>query len=234
MTFRTILCLALLAFAAWPSPGRTQELTGKMGQTNFTLSVPQDYCVPEGASSGERVFVDYISKAMENAGSRVIRIIASCSELKARRADASSNVFDYVVYYIPRSVENTTINGDRAANRKTECDDLRQQTDAAIKDVPEISARTAREMKLKGSVKSVQYLGVLDEDSHGCYGALLSRNVDGKGNVYVVYVIVLRTVLHGKDLWVGIYSQYGSGAASLRALQLAKTTAAQLDQKNPE
>jgi hypothetical protein len=35
-------------------------------------------------------------------------------------------------------------------------------------------------------------------------------------------------------LWVGVYSQYGSGAANLRTLQLAKTTAAQLDQKNPE
>jgi hypothetical protein len=31
-----------------------------------------------------------------------------------------------------------------------------------------------------------------------------------------------------------VYSQYGSAAASLRTLQLAKTTAAQLDQENPE
>ena len=234
MTYRTILCLALLTFTAWPLAGRAQDLTGKMGQTSFNLFMPEGFCAPEGANSGERVFVDYINKAMENAGSQVIRIIASCSELKARRANSSSNIFDYLVYYFPRSVENTTLDGDRAANRKTECDDLRRQTDEAIKDVPEISERTAREMKIKGSVKNIQYLGVLDEDPHGCYGALLSRNVDGKGNVYVVYVVVVRTVIHGKDLWVGVYSQYGSAAANLRTLQLAKSTAAQLDQKNPE
>jgi hypothetical protein len=234
MTFRTILCVALSMFAVWPSPGRAQDLTGKMGEASFNLAIPQAYCVPERASTGERVFVDYITKAMENAGSKVMRIAASCAELKARHDNSASNIFDYVVYYFPRSVENTTLKGDRAANRKAECDDLRQQTDAAIKDVPEISERTAREMKVKGSIKNIQYLGVLDEDSHGCYGGLLSRNADAKGNIYVVYVVVLRTVLHGKDLWVGVYSQYGSGAANLRTLQLAKTTAAQLDQKNPE
>lgn len=234
MTIRAILCVVLLTVAAWPSASRAEDLTGKMGEASFNLAMPQDYCVPERASAGERVFVDYINKAMENAGSKVMRIVANCSELQARHDNSSTNIFDYVVYYFPRSVENTTLQGDRAANRKTECDDLRQQTDEAIKDVPQISERTAREMKIKGSVKNIQYLGVLDEDQHGCYGALLSRNVDGKGNVYVVYVVVLRTVLHGKDLWVGVYSQYGSAAASLRTLQLAKTTAAQLDQENPE
>lgn len=234
MTFRTILCLGLLTFVAWPLPGRAQNLTGTMGQTSFNLSVPQGYCTPERSSSGERVFADYITKAMENSKSKVIRILASCAELQARRANSSTNIFDYMVYYFPQSVENTTLDGDRAANRKTECDDLRHQTDDAIKDVPEISERTAREMKIKGTVKNIQYLGVLDEDPHGCYAALMSRNVDGKGNVYVIYVLVVRTVIHRKDLWVGVYSQYGSAAANLRTLQLAKDTAAQLDQKNPD
>lgn len=234
MKYWTIPCVALVALAIWPIPGRAQNLTGTMGETSFDLVVPQGYCVPERASSGERAFVDVITKAMDNAGSKVMRIVASCAALKARHASSSANIFDYIVYYFPKSAENTALDGDRAANRKTECDDLRQQTDEAVKDVPEISERTAREMKLKGSVKSIQYLGVLDEDPHGCYAALLSRNVDGNGGVYVVYIIVARTVLHHKDLWVGVYSQYASAAANLRTLQLAKTTAARLDQKNPE
>lgn len=236
MTFRTILYIALLTFAAWPHPGRAQNLTGQMGQTSFNFFVPQGYCEPNrsSSSSGERVFADYINKAMENAGSKVMRIVASCDELQARRANSSANIFDYVVYYFPRSVENTTLNGDRTDNRKAECDDLRGQTDEAIKDVPDIVERTARDMKVKTAVKSIQYLGVLDEDPHGCYAALLSRNVDSKGNIYVVYVIVVRTVIHRKDLWIGVYSQYGSGAANTATLELAKRTAAQLDQKNPD
>ena len=234
MAFRTILCIALLAFAAWPQPGHAQNLTGKMGETSFNLFVPQGYCEPNRSSSGERVFADYIDKAMENAKSRVMRSIASCAELQARRANSSSNIFDYIVYYFPQAVENTTLSGDRQANRKDACEDLRHQTDDAVKDVPDVVERTAREMRVKTSVKSIQYLGVLDEDQHGCYAALLSRNADSKGNVYVMYVLVVRTVIHGKDLWVAVYSQYGSGAANTATLELAKTTAAQLDQKNPE
>lgn len=230
----TIPSVALVALAAWPMPGRAQNLTGNMGQASFNLAVPQGYCVPERASSGERVFVDFINKAMDNAGSKVMRIVAKCAELKARRANSSTDIFDYMVYYFPKSVEDTTLSGDRAANRKASCQDLRGQTDEAIKDVPEISDRTAREMKIKGSIKNIQYLGVLDEDQHGCYAALMSRNVDGKGNAYVMYVLVVRTVIHQKDLWVGVYSEYGDAGANKRTLQLAKTTAAQLDQKNPE
>ena len=234
MTFRTILCAALLTLAAGPQPGHAQNLTGKMGQASFNLFVPQGYCEPNRSSSGERVFADYIDKAMENAKSRVMRSIASCAELQARRANSSSNIFDYIVYYFPQAVENTTLNGDRQANRKDACEDLRHQTDDAVKDVPDVVERTAREMRVKTSVKSIQYLGVLDEDQHGCYAALLSRNVDGKGTVYVMYVVVVRTVIHGKDLWAAVYSQYGDGAANTATLQLAKTTAAQLDQKNPD
>lgn len=234
MTFRTILCLVLLAFAAWPQPGHAQNLTGKMGQATFNLYVPQGYCEPNRSNPGERVFADYISKAMENSNSRVMRSIANCAELQARRANSSANIFDYIVYYFPQSVEDTTLNGDRQANRKDACEDLRHQGDDSVKDVPDIVEKTAREMRVKTAVKSIQYLGVLDEDSHGCYAALLSRNVDGKGTVYVMYVIVMRTVIHGKDVWTAVYSQYGSGAANTATLQLAKTTAAQLDQKNPE
>ena len=234
MTLRTILCLALLTFAASAQPGHAQNLTGRMGQASFNLFVPQGYCEPNRSSSGERVFADYIDKAMENAKSKVMRSIASCAELQARRANSSSNIFDYIVYYFPQAMEDTTLKGDRQANRKDACEDLRRQTDDDVKDVPEIVERTAREMRVKTAVKSIQYLGVLDEDPHGCYAALLSRNVDGKGTVYVMYVLVVRTVIHGKDVWVAVYSQYGSGAANTATLELAKTTAAQLDQKNPE
>lgn len=205
-----------------------------MGGTSFNLVVPQGYCEPNRSNSGERVFADYIDKAMENSKSRVMRTIARCTELQARRANSSANIFDYIVYYFPQSVENTTLQGNRQANRKDVCDDLRHQTDDAVKDVPDIVEKTAREMRVQTAVKSIQYLGVLDEDSHGCYAALLSRNADGKGNVYVMYVMVVRTVIHGKDLWAAVYSQYGSGAANSATLQLAKTTAAQLDQKNPD
>lgn len=234
MTLRTILCAALLTFTASAQPAHAQNLTGKMGEASFNLFAPQGYCEPNRSNSGERVFADYIDKAMENSKSRVMRSIAKCAELQARRTNSSANIFDYIVYYFPQSVEDVTLNGDRQANRKAECDDLRRQTDDAVKDVPDIVDKTAREMRVKTAVKSIQYLGVLDEDAHGCYAALLSRNVDGKGSVYVMYVIVVRTVIHGKDVWVAVYSQYGSGAANLATLDLAQTTAAQLDQKNPD
>jgi hypothetical protein len=230
----TLLCLPVAALLSWPMPGAAQNLVGQIGQAGINLVVPQGYCVADRAQAGVRFFVDYMSKALENSGDKLLQVIANCAELRARGANANASISNYMSYYFVQSEENIALDGDRQARRQAACDDLRAQTDEAVKDTPEISERTAREMKAKGSVKSSQYLGVLDADAHGCYGALLSRIDNGKGTISLQYVMLVRTVIHGKDLWVALYSEYGGPAANAKALQLAKTTAAPLDQKNLE
>src|SRR5579871_593706 len=175
MKYPTLLYLPLVALLSWPMPGEAQNLVGTIGQASINLVVPQGYCVPDRASSGERLFVDYLDKALDNSGDKLLSAIGNCAELRARRANSAADIRHYISYYFVKSEENIALDGDRGARRKAACDDLRAQTDQALKDTPEISERTAREMKVKGSVKSSQYLGVLDEDAHGCYAALLSR-----------------------------------------------------------
>jgi hypothetical protein len=234
MKHRTFACLPVVALLWWSMPAESQNLVGEMGEARFNLFMPQGYCMPDRSNSNERFFADYLTKALGNAGNKVMRIMADCAELKARRANAQARIIHYMVYYFVASEENTKLEGAREATRKAGCDDLRAQTDDTIKDTPEISERTAREMKSTGSVKSAQYLGVQAEDDHGCYGAILTRVDGGNGNVFVLYVIVLRSVIHAKDVWASFYSDYAGPAANAKALQFAKTTAAALDQKNPE
>ncbi|HEV3394539.1 MAG TPA: hypothetical protein VG100_00255 [Xanthobacteraceae bacterium] len=234
MKYLRMLQLLLAALVWCPVAGYAQNLVGTIGGTSVNLVAPSGYCVTNPANSADRAFVNYLSKLLENSKNKLIRVVIDCGELQARRADGAKPIYDYVTFYFPVAGENNTLNGDTQANRKALCDELRQQTDAALTDVPQIVEKTAREMKTNASVSNTKYLGVLDADPHGCYGGLLVSVAGGKGNVTVIYVIVVRTVMHGKDLWLGVYSKYGSAADSNKSLQLAKTMAAALDAKNPE
>jgi hypothetical protein len=234
MKYLRMLQLALIIVVFCPAAGRTQNLTGTMAGTTFNLVVPNGFCVTDPANSEDRAFVNYILKALENAQNKFITVVADCRQLQAHRAVTSKPIYDYMTYYFPTASENVNLSGDLQANRKQLCDELRQQTDAALADVPRLVEKTAREMKTSSSVSSTKYLGVLAADPHGCYAGLLVGAGDGKGNVTLIYVIIIRTVIHGKDLWMAAYSKYGTNEDQTRVLQLAQTTAAALDAKNPE
>jgi hypothetical protein len=229
---RLSFALAALVYSSLAAHG--QEITGTMGDTTFNLAVPSGYCVSDPRNPADAQFVNYLAKLLENAKNKLIRTVIDCRELRARRADASKPIYDYLNYYFPAASENTKLSGDTQENRKTLCDELRQQSDATLEDVPQIVEKTAREMKMTGGINSTKYLGVLAADPHGCYAGLLVGVRDGKGNVTLIYTIVVRTAIHGKDLWMASYSRYGTNADSAHALQLAQTTAADLDAKNPE
>jgi hypothetical protein len=156
-----------------------------------------------------------------------------CGELQARRADSSISIYNYITYYFVTSTKDTAV-GDMQAARTKLCDDFRQQTDEALRDVPNLVEKTAREMKVKGSVNNTKYLGVLAEDPHGCYAALLINRVEGNGVATLMYSVVLGAVIRHKQLFMAFYSKYGSAQETAKALRLAKTTAAALDAKNPE
>ena len=110
---------------------------------------------------------------------------------------------------------------------------MRKQGDASLGDVPSLVAKTARELKQTVSVNSTKVLGVLAEDAHGCYVGVLVGIDDGKGLSLLMNATVTATVIRNKGLFVSLYSQYVDPEASAKSLQLAKTTAASLDMKNP-
>jgi hypothetical protein len=234
MKYLRMLSFALAALIYGSPAVHGQDITGAMGDTTFNLVVPSGFCVSDPRNSADTKFVSYLAKLLENSKNKLIRTLIDCRQLQARRADASKAIFDYLNYYFPVASENTKLNGDTQATRKQLCDELREQNDATLEDVPQIVEKTAREMKTQGGVNSTKYLGVLAADAHACYAGLLVSVRDGKGNVTLIYTIVARTALRHKDLWMALYSRYGTNADSARSLQFAQTTAAELDARNPE
>jgi hypothetical protein len=150
----------------------------------------------------------------------------------AKFRSASANLWNFMIYYYPSSSEKQILEGDPRPYRHALCDDMRKQTDATVSDVPDVVAKTARELKMNSSTDAPKYLGVLSEDSHGCYSALL-QNVRKGNETHLVQSNILATVVHGKSFFLTMASQYKSPAESEKSLALEKAVAADLDSNNP-
>ena len=231
------LRLPTLAWAGliWCLAGAHAEDNVKetVGGKSIDLAIPSGYCLPDFGNSGEAFFANFTTKLMNNSGNTVVKIMADCGELRRRHANASAPIYDYAVYYYPTAVENTVVTGDRQAERQSLCEQMGQVRDADLSDVPQNVAKSAEEMKTNVSVSGTKNLGVLAADAHGCYSGVLVNAKTGESTTLISAVIVA-TVVHSKYLFLSVYSKYENAKASAAALELAKTTAATLDAKNPD
>jgi len=220
-----LICCLAAAYAG--------SLKRTVGGKDIDLTIPSGYCLPDLGNSGEAFFANFTTKLVNNSGNTVVQIMADCGELRRRHANASAPIYDYAVYYYPTAVENTAVTGDRQAERQSLCEQMGQVRDADLSDVPQNVAKSAEEMKANVSVSGTKNLGVLAADAHGCYSGALVNAKTGESTTLISAVIVA-TVVHGKYLFLSVYSKYENAKASAAALELAKTTAAALDVKNPD
>jgi hypothetical protein len=234
MNFVRMVLPALVALTCCSAVADAQSLIRTVAGKSFDLVTPDGFCVPDPKESGDAGFVNAVSRFMEGAGNTVVQVVADCGELNLRHADPSSKIFNYMVYYYPAAIESLVLSGSPQPHRKTLCDEMRKQGDASLSDVPQLVAKTARELQQTVSVNSTKVLGVLAEDTHGCYVGVLVGIDDGKGLSLLMNATIIATVIHGKGLFVSLYSQYVSPEASDKSLQLAKATAAALDLKNSD
>jgi len=81
-----------------------------------------------------------------------------CQELTEFRS-ASTHLWSWLIYYYPSSTEKEILDGDPQPRRHAVCEALRKETDASVKDVPDIVAKSARELKVKLTTDVPKYLG---------------------------------------------------------------------------
>ena len=227
------MLLAFAALAPCPVAAYAESTVHTINGKSFNLPTPSGFCIPDANNVNEGFFVKAVTTLMENAKTRVAKIAAECQEIKKRRADPRATVFDYVVYYYPASSESESIQVDAQTRRKALCDDLRRQGDSALGGVKDAVAKSAQEPKATIAMNSQKYLGVLAEDAHGCYVGVLSNVTTALGS-FLLTANLMSTVIHGKTLFVGLYSQYKSPTASEKSLLLEQALAADLDSRNPD
>lgn len=200
---------------------------------NVELIVPDGFCIPDPQNSADANFVKGLANLMKNAGSVLVQTFLSCEDQKRRRASAAVNIYDYIAYYYLSAGAREVLDGDRAARRKTLCDQTRSQN-LDVKEVQQSVAKSAEELRRNIAINNIKDLGVLAEDEHGCYLGLLVGVNAGKNNTYLVHVIVVSTILQGKALFFGLYSKYEDEAGAARSLRRAQSIATELDSKNPD
>lgn len=224
MIYLRIVVFALLALALCPRPGHTQDSLSAFKGKTFDLPTPAGFCTPDSNNN----FAKRVTALLKNSGNTIAKIAADCRELQR-----GTNQYDYIVYYYPTSTETEVLDGDVQAHRKALCDDLRAQTQEALKDVSSVVAKTAKELKQKFGTNNTKYLGVLAEDAHGCYAGLLS-NISTGNDSYILNIDMLGTVIHARRFYVALYSEYKSPAQSEQMLAREQALAAELDSKNPD
>ena len=74
--------------------------------------------------------------------------------------------------------------------------------------------------------------GVIDEDEHGCYAALLVGVKGGDGNNILMSSVVTSTVLRSKPIFLAIYKEYIGPETTQASVQTAKDTLAEFDRYN--
>jgi hypothetical protein len=222
--------LSLLSVLLWCVTGWAQSTTHNFKGASFDLPTPKGFCIPDLSNQYDANFIKARNALMSNTGNRLIETVAACNELRQ-----PSFPYDFLQYYYPLQSETESLEGTTRSMRKALCDEIRRPFDP--KKAEDIVSKTADELKLSGNTKlnktsNTKYLGVLAEDSHGCYARLVVTTSDSHGP-YVVDVHLLVTAIHAKSLWATLNSKYQNPSESQKQLLSLQAIAAELDSKNP-
>ena len=160
-------------------------------------------------------------------------VAIECSRQETWRKAVDGNVVDYSTYCVPNQSVNSVMEGEKSVLRKELCDDMRKQGDATLAPAKDMVAKSAKELNTNMALNSTKFIGVVGEDAHACYLALVVgvRGSDGKN--LLLLVLISSTVVRGKPIFSAIYHQYHGPETTERGLQEAKGLMAQLDESNP-
>ncbi|HZV22060.1 MAG TPA: hypothetical protein VE986_11010 [Hyphomicrobiales bacterium] len=228
---KSLLLAAALILPAAPALAETASRV--VGSDSFNFAVPTQFCVLSDSNPRDLQFINVVRRLLQGANNKLILVMVDCQRLKTYRAGDNGNIVRYAIYYTPDPYESGTLQGDNQALRKELCQDMRKQGDATLSGVKEIVAEAAKDLKANIAVNSTKYIGVIDEDSHGCYAALLIgvRGSDGKN--LLMSSIVTSTVIHSKPLFFAMYNQYAGPETTQEDVARSKVVAANFDQANP-
>jgi hypothetical protein len=216
-----------------PALANAETATRTVGGASFNFAVPAQFCVLSENNPRDLQFINVVKRLLQGAKNKLILLTVECERLRTFRAGENGNILRYSMYYIPDNFESSTLPGDVPALRKELCIDMRKQGDATLSGVKDIVAQAAKDLNANIAVSSTKYIGVIDEDSHGCYAALLVGVKGADGKNILMSSIVTSTVVHSKPLFFAMYNEYRGPETTQEDVGRSKVMAADLDQANP-
>lgn len=222
-----ILLIGQTAFA------QAENASRKVGDADFNFAVPNGFCVAEEKNPRDAIFINVVRTLLKGANNTLIVLTVNCERLKTWRAGENGNILRYAMYYLPTNLETTTLPGETKQLRDDLCKDMRKQGDATLSGVKDIVANAAKELNANIAVNSTKYIGVVDEDDHGCYAALLVGVKGGDGKNILMSSVVTSTVVHGKPLFLAVYDEYKGPETTQEDVGRSKVVLADFDKANP-
>jgi hypothetical protein len=226
-------CGAMVAFALQLGCAHAAEIARSVGATQLKFPIPLGQCLAEESNARDDLFIRRLDTLLRNSGNTLYVVAIECSRQETWRKGVDGNVVDYSTYYVPNQSVNPVMEGDKSALRKELCGDMRKQGDATLAPAKDMVAKSAKELNTNMALNSTKFIGVVAEDAHACYLALLVgvRGADERN--LLLLVLISSTVVRGKPIFSAIYHQYHGPETTERGLQEAKGLMAQLDESNP-
>jgi len=223
----TIVLVGLMTFA------NAAEITRPVGHVKVNFPILNGFCLTEDSNSRDAVFINQMATLLRNSKNRLIVLSMDCGRQKTWRDGDEGNIYDYSSYYIPVAYEAPTLKGNRATLRKTLCNDMRKQGDATLAPIKDIVANAAEELNTNVAVNSTKMIGVVGQDQHACYSALLVGVRTADNENILMSALIIATVVRGKPIFSAIYHEYKGPETTQRSLEEAKSLAAVFDARNP-
>jgi hypothetical protein len=223
----TIVLVGLVTFAD------AAEVTRPVGDVKVNFPILNGFCLTEDSNPRDAVFINQMATLLRNSKNRLIVLSMDCGRQKTWRDGDDGNIYDYSSYYIPVVYEAPTLKGNRATLRKALCNDMRKQGDATLAPIKDIVANAAEELNTNVAVNSTKMIGVVGQDQHACYSALLVGVRTADNENILMSALITATVVRGKPIFSAIYHEYKGPETTQRSLAEAKSLAAVFDAKNP-
>jgi hypothetical protein len=208
------------------------EVTRPVGGVQVNFPILHDHCLAEDSNARDAVFINRMATLLRNAKSRLIVLSMDCDRQRTWRDGDEGNIYDYSSYYIPEKHLAPTLKGNKAQFRKALCNDMRKQGDAKLAPIKDIVAKAEKELNDNITVSNTKMIGVVGEDQHACYSALLVGVRAGADNI-LMSAFIIATVVRGKPIFSTIYHEYKGPETTQRSLEEAKSLAADFDARNP-
>jgi len=209
------------------------EVTRPVGGVQVNFPILNGYCLAEDSNDRDAIFIERMATLLRNSKNRLIVLSMDCGRQLTWRNGVEGDIYDYSSYYIPENHVTPTLKGDKAELRKTLCNDMRKLGDATLAPIKDMMANAEKELNENGvTVSSTKMIGVVGEDKHACYSALLVGLRTATDNI-LMSVFIIATVVRGKPIFSAIYHEYKGPETTQRSLEEAKSLAAEFDAKNP-
>jgi len=209
------------------------EVTRSVGGVQVNFPILNGYCLAEDSNARDAIFIDRMATLLRNSKNTLIVLSMDCGRQLTWRNGVEGDIYDYSSYYIPEKHVTPTLKGDKAKFRKALCNDMRKLGDATLAPIKDMMANAEKALNENSvTVSSTKMIGVVGEDQHACYSALLVGLRTATDNI-LMSVFIIATVVRGKPIFSAIYHEYKGPETTQRSLEEAKALAADFDAKNP-